>query len=45
MCLENDKQRNESLLHFARNERNQETRGNYNEKFEIKKLKFIRNFA
>jgi hypothetical protein len=32
LCLDYDKQRNESVLHFTHNGRNQETRGNYNEK-------------
>jgi hypothetical protein len=35
--LENDKQRKEIVLHLAHNGRNQETRGNYNEKLQIKK--------
>ncbi len=43
--LENDKQRKESEFHIAHNGRNQETRGNYNEKLQIKKMKIIRKSA
>jgi hypothetical protein len=43
--LENDKQRKEIAFCLACNGRNQEIRGNCNEKLKIKKTKIIRKFA
>jgi hypothetical protein len=45
LCLKNDKQKKESALHFTHNGRNQETRGNYNEKFLIKKMKIVKKIT
>jgi hypothetical protein len=45
LCLENDNQRKETVLHLAHNGRNQETKENYNEKIQIKKMKIVRKSA
>ncbi len=44
LCLENDKQRKESVLRLVCNGRNQKTKGNCNEKLQIKKM-IIKKFA
>ncbi len=45
MCLENDKQRKENVFFLTCNGRNQETRGNCNEKLKIRKMKIIKKIA